>query len=204
MSRSIPESPDICNMWWSAFWERLQQPAEAERLKAAAIGGDLKAWTSNLTAVVVQSCQDVKWRAAAKGFSLNLLPQSGQEFLGIDVLAFSGPTVAAKPGWHLPIAAFELENSRSNDRVAYSLWKILCLRVTLRAVFAYRSNWEEGRELIGSLTRDVIGALSIHERTALLGETILVMGSKGEGSTFPWGYFKMWKLESNSGRFEKV
>lgn len=206
MSFSIPECPDIGNKWWSAFWERLQQPAEAGPLKAAAIVGDLKAWTSNLTAVVVQSCKDIEWRAAAKGFQLSLLPQSGQEYLGIDVLAFRGPTSISeeKPGWYLPIAAFELENSRSDDRVAYSLWKVLCLRAALRVVFAYRSNWEESRELVGSLTRDVISSLSTQERTALLGETIVVVGSKGEGSTFPWGYFKMWKLESNTGRFEKV
>ncbi len=206
MSHTIPEYPAIGDKWWSAFWERLQQPAEAGPLKAAAIGGDLKAWTSNLTAMVAQTCHDMEWIAAAKGFPLSLLPQSGQEYLGIDVLAFSGTasTPADKPGWHLPIAAFELENSRSDDRVAYSLWKVLCLRAALRVVFAYRSDWEEARELIGSLTRDVISSLSTQERTALLGETIVVVGSKGEGSTFPWGYFKMWKLESNTGRFEKV
>lgn len=206
MSFSIPECPDICNKWWSAFWERLQRPTEAAPLKAAAIVGDLKAWTSNLTAMVVQSCKDIEWSSAAKGFQLSLLPQSGQEYLGIDVLAFRGPESIAeeKPNWRLPIAAFELENSRSDDRVAYSLWKVLCLRVALRVVFAYRSDWEESRELIGSLTRNVIGALSTQERTALQGETVVVVGSKGEGSTFPWGYFKMWKLESNTGRFEKA
>ncbi len=203
MNCPVTECTAIGNKWWNAFWDRLQQPAQAGPLKVAAIGGDLKKWTSNLTAVVVQSCQDMEWRAAAKGFKLSLLPQSGQEFLGIDVLAFGGPTAAQRQIWHFPIAAFELENSRSDDRVAYSLWKVLCLRVSLRVVFAYRSDWEEARGLIGSLTRDVISALSPQERTALHCETIVVIGSKGEGSTFPWGYFKMWNLELNTGRFEK-
>jgi hypothetical protein len=161
MSCLVTECPTIGNKWWNAFWDRLQQPTQAGPLKAAAIGGDLKKWTSNLTTVVVQSCQDMKWRAAAKGFKLSLLPQSGQEYLGIDVLAFAGPTAAEQQIWHLPIAAFELENSRSDDRVAYSLWKALCLRVTLRVVFAYRNDWEEARDLIGSLTRNVISALSM-------------------------------------------
>jgi len=94
MNPSAPECPDVGEQWWNAFWNRLQQPAEAAPLKAAAIGVDLKAWTSNLTAIVVQSCHDKGWQAAAKGFPLSLLPQSGQEYLGIDVLAFgsSGST----------------------------------------------------------------------------------------------------------------
>jgi hypothetical protein len=206
MNLTIPEYPAPGDKWWSAFWERLQQPAEAETLKAAAIGGDLKVWTSKLTAMVAQTCHDLEWLAAAKGFPLNLLPQSGQEYLGIDVLAFSSSasTTIKKPVWQLPIAAFELENSRSDDRVAYSLWKVLCLRVRLGVIFAYRSDWEDARKLIGSLARNVISSLSTQERTALMGETIVVIGSKGEGSTFPWGYFKRWKLELNTGRFEKA
>ena len=31
-----------------------------------------------------------------------------------------------------------------------------------------------------------------------------VVGNRGEGETFPWGYFKFWLLDSNLGRFEKV
>ena len=206
MNPSAPEFPDVGDQWWKAFWNRLQQPAEATPLKAAAISVDLKAWTSHLTAMVVQSCHDMEWQAAAKGFPLNLLPQSGQEYLGIDVLAFggSGSTSDGQKGWRLPIAAFELENSRGDDRVAYSLWKVLCLRAPLRVVFAYRVSWEEARKLIGLLTQDVVGALPIQERAALPGDTIVVVGSRGEGATFPWGYFKQWKLESNTGRFEKV
>jgi len=38
---------------------------------------------------------------------------------------------------------------------------------------------------------------------ALGGETVVVLGSRGEGETFPWGYFKFWSLDPNLGRFEK-
>lgn len=111
MSPSALECPDVGDQWWNAFWKRLQQPAEAAPLKAAATSGELKEWTSQLTAMVVQACHDMEWQAAAKGFPLNLLPQSGQEYLGIDVLAFggSGSTSDGQKSWRLPIAAFELE-----------------------------------------------------------------------------------------------
>ncbi len=205
MKQSVTECPAVGTQWWAAFWNRLQQPGEAMPLKAAAIGGELKRWTSHLTAMTVRSCYDVGWRAAAKGFQLNLPPQSGQEYLGIDILAFDGALAAEeRQAWPLPIAAFELENSPKDDRVAYSLWKVLCLRVALRVVFAYRGDWEEARKMIGSLTRDVLSALSTEERAQLPGETVVVIGSKGEGSTFPWGYFKRWQLEQNTGRFDKV
>jgi hypothetical protein len=42
------------------------------------------------------------------------------------------------------------------------------------------------------------------ERATLGGQTVLVMGNRGEGETFPWGYFKLWMLDTNRGRFEKL
>jgi hypothetical protein len=50
------------------------------------------------------------------------LPQAGKEYLGLDVTAFPE---GKEPRWPLPVAVFELENSPSDNRVAYSLWKVL-------------------------------------------------------------------------------
>jgi hypothetical protein len=134
-----------------------------------------------------------------------LLPVAGQEYLSIDVTAFpeqnggSGPT-----RWPMPLAAFELENARDADRVAYSLWKLLCLRAGLRVVFAYRPDWEQGRALVQALQETVVGAMSPTERMSLGGETVVIVGNRGDGETFPWGYFKCWRLDTNLGRFEKI
>ncbi len=38
---------------------------------------------------------------------------------------------------------------------------------------------------------------------SLTGETVLIIGNRGEGETFPRGYFKMWLLDYNVGRFEE-
>jgi hypothetical protein len=191
----------LFHQWQAAFLQHVQDPSTATPLKEAAIAGQLTAWTAYLTAAVVRSCEALGWRAAGKGHRLALLPQAGQEYLGIDVMAFAG---APSTRWPLPLAAFELENHIKDDRVAYSLWKVLCLRVGLRVVFAYRPDWERSRQLVNVVATDVVGGLRPEQRTALDGQTVLVVGNRGEGETFPWGYFKFWILDTNLGRFEKV
>ena len=187
--------------WREAFGESLNRSETADKLKSAALTQNLREWTTHLTAAVVGSCQSLGWQAAGKGHRLSLLPQGRQEYLGIDVMAFAElPSVR----WPFPIAAFELENHAKDDRVAYSLWKVLCLRVRLRVVFAYRPDWERGRQLVKAIESDVIGGFEPEQRTAVGGETILAIGNRGEGETFPWGYFKFWMLDANLGRFEKV
>ena len=193
--------PDLFTPWREAFLGRVQEPAAAAGLKGAALAGTLGLWTAALTTAVVGSCRDVGWRAAGKGHPLGLLPQAGQEYLGIDVMAFADGGAAR---WPVPLAAFELENHAKDDRVAYSLWKVLCLRVGLRVVVAYRPDWESGRQLVGTLTAEVIGGLGPAERMALGGQTVVVVGNRGEGETFPWGYFKFWMLDANLGRFDKL
>ena len=112
--------------------------------------------------------------------------------------------LAAEGRWPFPVAVFELENSRDDDRVAYSLWKVLCVRTPLRVVFAYRRDAGEGAELVGRLTDSLIGGLSIAERLAFAGETSLIIGNRGGAETFPYGYFKAWTLDTNTGRFDRV
>lgn len=180
--------------------QHLQDPSTAIPLKEAAVASQLATWTTCLTTAVVRSCEALDWRAAGKGHRLALLPQAGQEYLGIDVMAFA-PNESGR--WPSPLAAFELENSVKDDRVAYSLWKVICLRVGLRVVFAYRPDAERGRELVRVVGDDVVGSLSANQLGALQGETALIVGNRGEGDTFPDGYFKYWLLNADLGRFEK-
>lgn len=106
--------------------------------------------------------------------------------------------------WPFPLAVIELENHPKDTRVAYSLWKVLCVRAPLRVVIAYRRDWEESRQLVGRLAEDVVGGMTPEDRKRLTGATVMVVGNRGEGETFPWGYFKFWRLDNNLGRFEKV
>jgi len=200
---------DLLETWRAAFMHVMQSPQTAEPLKEASLTENLRSWTTCLTAAVVESCQSIGWQAAAKGHLLDHLPQPGQEYLNIDVMAFAQEAKGAGQDghagrWPMPLAAFELENDRKDDRIAYSLWKVLCLRAGLRVVFAYRPDWEQSRRLVSTVGEDVIGGMSPQERSGIEGRTLMVVGNRGEGETFPWGYFKFWVLDANLGRFEKI
>ncbi len=196
---------DLAIRWRDCFLEIIQEPSRAALLKDAAISVALMDWTAQLTASVVRSCEALGWCAAAKGHTSHRLPKAGQEFLALDVMAFPGKGEADLPArWPLPITAVELENSVRDERVAYSLWKVLCVKADLRIVFAYRPDWDKARQIVTMLEGEVIGSLTIAQRDTLGGQTILVLGSRGEGETFPWGYFKFWKLDANLGRFIKI
>ena len=190
--------------WREAFANAVRQREVAEPLKKAALSVRLQDWTTLLTGVVVESCRSTGWTAAAKGHVFDELPQAGQEFLGLDVMAFEHGDGRGTSGWRFPVAVFELENSPSDDRVAYSLWKALCVRASLRVVFAYRPDWDAGIELVQRLGRDVVGAMNISTRTAFDDDTLVVLGCRGEGDTFPHGYFKTWRLNTNTGKFAKL
>ena len=80
------------------------------------------------TEAVVQTCVSIGWQAEQKGSKLDTLPIQHFEYLSLDVVAF-----CSDPGgkWRYPFAAIELENSRDDERIAYSLWKVLCVRSEL-------------------------------------------------------------------------
>lgn len=80
----------------------------------------------------------------------------------------------------------------------------MCLRARLRVVFAYRPDWEQGRKLVHAVCEGVLGKLPPEDRAALRGETVLVVGNRGDNDTFPHAYFKFWLLDRNLGRFAKV
>lgn len=190
----------IDEQWRAAFLKTVQQHDRAQLLKEAALEGRLGAWTKELTAVVVSTCQSLGWQASAKSHRLELLPVTGSEYLGIDVMAFA----QGKTRWRFPAAVIELENSQSDDRVAYSLWKVLCLRADLRIVFCYRRSVAKGSALMRSLREEAIEAIGLAGRMKLEGETLVVIGSYDSSSTFPYSFFKWLRLDNNTGTFTQA
>jgi hypothetical protein len=190
----------LSEQWRSVFFETVRQHRNALLLQEASRKGQLGKWTTALTDVVVSACQAMGWQASAKGHKLDLLPVPRHEYLSQDVMAF----VESKPRWSFPVAVMELENSKKEDYIAYSLWKVLCVRADLRAVFCYRQSVKEVSTLVQFLQNDVIPAMGISGRMALTGQTLVVIGSRDEADTFPDGFFKWWELEKNTGRFEPI
>jgi hypothetical protein len=188
--------------WLTSFTNSLQSRDVAMSLRQAAQASNLREWTRLLTSAVVLSCNKLDWPTAARGHRLIHLPQPGQEYLGMDVMAFRPHPDVGSVIWPFPIAVFELENAKRRE--GYSLWKVICVRAELRVVFSYRNDWNQVQALVQSLKRDVIDGYSIPVRQALGDGILLVTGSRGEGETFPYGYFKIWRLNPNTGSFERI
>lgn len=193
-------SDALAQVWYGKFMETVQKHESSTLLKDAAMGGQLGKWTTALTRVVCSTCETMGWLAAAKGNRSTLLPVARQEYLALDVVAFEP---AGDRRWRFPIAAIELENSSKDDRVAYSLWKVLCTRAGLRIVFCYRKDAAEGSTLVRHLSEQVTRAMGIQERTRIGGETMLIVGSRDESVAFPYGFFKEWRFDMNLGRFAR-
>ncbi len=184
--------------WYARFLETLQTDGAAAPLRDAAIMGQLGKWTEALTSLTCQACSDMGWHASAKGHISAILPVPRSEYLALDVVAFES---VGERRWRFPVAVFELENSKNDDLVAYSLWKVLCVRAKLRVLFCYRQDADDGNALVRYLSEQVAHAMELQDRTALTGETYLVVGSRNEATTFPYGFFKNWLFDTNVGRF---
>lgn len=194
-------SDALAQVWYGKFIDILQRHESSALLKDAAMRGQLGKWTTALTGVVCSTCEAMGWKAAAKGNLSTLLPEARQEYLALDVVAFEP---SGDRRWRFPVAAIELENIREDDRVAYSLWKVLCTRAELRIVFCYRKDAAEGNTLVRHLSEQVAQAMGIQERTRIGGETMLIVGSRNESGTFPYGFFKDWRYDVNLGRFGRA
>lgn len=193
-------SPVVAEQWRAAFLQAVRLHENAGRLKDAALEERLGDWTKALTAVVVAACQAMGWQASARGHQLDMLPVPRSEYLSLDVVAFP----ESEKRWRFPVAVMELENSGDDDRIAYSLWKVLCVRTDLRVLYCYRNGSEEGPSLVRLLRDDVVRSMDLADRVKLGGETLIVVGSRGEAATFPYGFFKWWELELNTGTFRLV
>lgn len=191
---------DIATRWISHFYAAIDDDRPvAEELRDSSLRSDLARWTSVLTGVVVRSLERAGFAAASRGYRCSVLPVKRNEYLGQDVMAFS----STGTGWRFPTAVCELENSADADLVAYSLWKVLCIRCGLRIVFCYRPEPAARASFVASLATTVVDAMPIGDRAGLVGETLIVVGSRNESSTFPYGFFQAWKLNSNTGRFHR-
>jgi hypothetical protein len=178
---------DLSVKWQAVFWNTVQQRENAAALREAAIAGRLGEWTQTLTGVVVSACESLGWQASARWHPLDLLPM---------------PPGARR--WQFPVAVFEMENSRTDDRIAYSLWKVICVRAELRAVFCYRRSPDQSAPLVRFLQNEVVKAMPLADRIKLGGETLVVVGSRDESELFPYEFFRWWRLDVNIGAFEAV
>ena len=183
--------------WREALLEQAAAAELREPLRAASEAEDARRWTALMTGAVVGACNAAGWRAAAKGHRLDLLPQAQQEYLVIDVMAFEPPALG-QGVWAAPAAVFELENSARDERVAYSLWKVSCVRAPVGVVLAYRRDWEAAAGLVRFLGENMpTGGLNSGQ------DLVLVVGSREKGGSFPFGFFRFWRYVPTLRAFAK-
>jgi hypothetical protein len=182
----------------SAFVQHLQSHENAEKLRQILSKGRLADWTKSTTAIAVEACRLCGWDAAAKGHAASFLPVARSEYLALDVVAFR----KSESRWRYPEAVIELENSPTDDKVAYAFWKTLCVHAALRVTFCYRKRRDEANDLVRHLRGEVVDAMELTRRVDLIGETCVVVGHQDEGGTFPFGYFSWWLLDTNTGTFQ--
>lgn len=194
---ALPLQPQ---MFREAMVQALRYGDTASRFRQAAANALLEPWTTALTAVVVSACEALGLSASAKGHKLDLLPVGRSEYLALDVTAFS----KGESRWRFATVIAELENSRRQDLIAYSLWKVLSVRAEMRVVFCYRDESADMPELLRHLQRDVVDAMGVVTRSALDGHTMVVCGARDAVDTFPHGYFRWWELNKNTGAFERL
>lgn len=197
---------EISKNWYQAFLNELKKHELAIPLKEAAIKGTMGKWTKFLTTVVIKSCKDLGWVACAKDHASEFLPISRGEYLGLDIMAFKEGKKSEHSmnglEWFFPVAVFELENRTETRYIAYSLWKIMCTRANLRVVFCYRKEPQEGSLLIRQIQDSISKTLKPDEFKSFE-DTMIVIGSRNKSDTFPYGFFKDWILDTQTGKFSR-
>jgi len=186
--------------WYQAFRREVRKARWADPLRASALAGRLGAWTEHLTGAVVATCQKLGWEAVARGYLAEVLPVPKQEYLAIDVTAFPS---ADRPSWRRPVAAFELENRLDLEAISYSVWKVSVVRCFFGAVFCYRRQPEEIKDLLVGLTHGVMAELyppAEQQEEKIL----LVVGTRSGAEDFPDGFFKPYLWDSAFGQFRPL
>jgi hypothetical protein len=187
--------------WYYTLRKVICQDDFAEPLREAALAHHLGQWTSLLTHAVVETCRSYSWVASAKEHETEVLPVPRQEYLGLDVIAFDKESPGSTSKWRLPIAVFELENREDEDFIAYSLWKVMAIRCSLRGVFCYQRQPGKVSALTASLVQ-VVDALEIShgEESPLL----LVVGTRSKAGMFPDGFFQPYYWDKEWCRFRSL
>jgi len=173
------------NMWIKAFAESLKKLTTESNIENSA------KWTKFMVKVMKNIGGETDCYVQAID---SLDPVNSGELLGIDVLFFR------KSDWGfneydppaLPVVAVELENNHDVEKIIYCLWKLLCLRVTTRALICYQSNMDKLLLLRKSLEQSIIKH-SLMDKGSLF---VIIGNDKEDG--LKWDdYYKVFEWKDN-------
>lgn len=99
----------------------------------------------------------------------------------------------------LPEAVVELENSFEIKKIAYCLWKIICVRTPIRALICYQKGIDEV-ELLAKHLENVIWQRGLLKRDN--GDLFIIVGNDKKGDSEWEDYFSV--FEWRNDRLEKI
>lgn len=123
--------------------------------------------------------------------------ENSYEWLNIDAMFFEDYEYAindAKEKYDpfvLPRAIVELENSYDVDKITYCVWKILCIRSSIRVLICYQESFDKIEKLKGHLES------IIWEKGLMKGEDsdlLILIGDEASNSDISWNdYYKVYE-----------
>ena len=99
----------------------------------------------------------------------------------------------------LPSAVVELENSLDINKIAYCLWKILCVRAPIRVLICYQKNMDKKLSLAKHL-ENIIWQRSLMRDDK--GDLLVIIGNDKKGESSWEDYLSVFEWRSN--RLEKI
>jgi hypothetical protein len=122
------------------------------------------------------------------------------EYLNIDGLYFDNNEYDDfVPEGHdprvLPSAAVELENSYSQDKIAYCLWKLMCIKTPIRILICYQNKAENIVSLKDHLENVMLKGNLTKENKA---DVIVIMGDESISDEKPWkDYYSVFEWQDD-------
>ena len=96
----------------------------------------------------------------------------------------------------LPVVVVEHENSTNTDKVAYCLWKILCIRSPVKVLICYQRN-KEDIALLRQKLEDVIWKESL--MTGSNSDLLIIIGDESIFEDSEWrDYFNFFEWRNDS------
>ena len=131
---------------------------------------------------------------------------SSGEYLDIDAFYFDRVDYDLPIGigdvedpFALPKVVVELENSFEINKIAYCLWKIICVRASIRALICYQKGMDEVESLAKHL-EDVIWQRGLLKGDN--GDLFIIVGNDKKGDSEWEDYFSV--FEWRNDRLEKI
>ena len=121
------------------------------------------------------------------------------EYLNIDALYFADKdyTSDEKEPLVLPRVAVELENSYSSDKIAYCLWKLMCIRTALKVLICYQRNEQKIRDLKARLEAVILDGKLMEGQDV---EVLLLIGNEDSHEDTEWNnYYSVFEWKNNGG-----